>query len=250
MPPTPSPKPTDHDFSMFPDPDTVPPEVLDKILDQRWLQEAIRLHDMGITLSPEKLKKMSELPGAQGFDIEEFEFQPGVKSRAYRDRATGEMVPKEKVQSPDFTPIIRELKHPRTGAPLGLAMQTSPNSAVPYEDPETAPVEQTFYPGVAAKVANPDGSERVIGNYIKGPDGKTTFVKEEKSTAESILEFSRVQKEIDDAEAARKANPNAKPPERPKLQPPAFIIKNDNDYSRIPSGSRFVGPDGKIRVKP
>lgn len=27
-------------------------------------------------------------------------------------------------------------------------------------------------------------------------------------------------------------------------------IKNDNDFAQLPSGTRFVGPDGKVRIKP
>lgn len=237
-------------FSTVPDPDTLPPDVRAKMLAQPWFNQVLDLHESGVEVTPELMEKLATRPGAMGFKMQEFDAGDGKKMKGLFDVATGELVPPDKLIREDFKPEIKALKDPVTGKPAGSALMTSPNSAVPYEKPDAkAPLMTDFYK------ASPilDDQNTPIGHVVLGPDGNVHIIKKgmdfqwppnfgpQTGTAPTTVK---------PAEPAPVAPAPAKPAAASANTAPAYRVNNDDDFHRLKSGDRYIGPDGKPRIKP
>ena len=233
-------------FTNVPDPDTLPPEVFDKLMAQPWLQRVIALSETGKTITPEIMEEESKKPGAMGYKIHEFDLGDGRKTKLIYDVATGEPVSPEKLIRSDFQPTIKALKDPVTGKPAGTALMTSPNSAVPYEKPDVkAPLMQDFYK------ASPilDDQNSPIGHVFIGPDGQVNIVKKGNDLGPLAALFGNGAGA--QPTPAKPATPQAAPvkPAAPQATP-SYQVKTAEDYARVPSGASYIDPKGIRRTKP
>jgi hypothetical protein len=229
-------------FAQIPDPDTLAPEVRAKLLSMPWFNQVIELHNSGVDVTSELMEKLATRPGAQGYKVTEYELEPGKKSRGLLDVATGEFVSPDKLKGPQFEPQIKSVKDPRTGAESSVLM-TSASSAVPYKSDEK-PLMQDFYK--AAPVF--DDKFNVLSHVFTGPDGEVRTVGKGSDLADLIGMMAGGKPATPGAAAPAPAAPAPAQP-APVTREPAFIVKTDADYQRVPSGATYVDPTGKRRTK-
>ena len=245
-------------FSSIPDPDTLSPEVREELLSQPWFNKVLDLQRMGIEPTPERMEKIALQPGAMGYKPIEIDLGSGRKATVVHDVSTGELIPMEKFAKPDFVPRVHILRD-ENGKKIGRAMATSPNSAIPMDEPQEPAMRKSGYESLPA--LKPDGS--VLGHWAESPDGKFQLVKEGADMAALIDAFNN----MGGGEGGRRTPPSpqgdTKSPTPPAVtvpapapvpaqkQPIVHFPTTRAHYDSLPSGALYQrAGDTQPRRKP
>jgi len=237
-------------FAEIPDFDTLSPAAKKRLLSTPWFNQMLDLDEAGVEITSELMEKLATRPGAQGYKVTEFEIEPGRKSKALMDVATGELVPPDKLIKPDFQPVLKEIKDPRTGRPFGMAFMQSASSAQLVEERTDKPLQQEF----AKSKRTEDGKE--IGYTYIDQNGKENFVKKGFDLGDlppNAFVFNRQGETTQTTQPAANAPapaPAAPAPAAPGAQAPRsnpYVVSKPEDFYRVPIGAEFKTPDGKIK---
>ena len=243
-------------FAQIPDPDTLPPEVQKKLLSTPWFNQMLDLQEAGVDITSDLMEKLATRPGAQGYKVTEFEMEPGRKSKALMDVATGELVPPDKLVRPDFQPVLKEIKDPRTGRPFGMAFMQSASSAQLVEERTDKPLPQEF-----AKAKRTEDGKEIGYTYIDN-NGKENFVKKGFDLGDLPPNAFIVPRPGEPAQPTQPAATTPVPAPAPavpataKPMAPAaaqgsnpYILSRPEDFYRVPIGAFFKTPEGKLKQR-